>query len=747
MSTTFNAISGMRAANSIIIQTSNNIANAETAGFKSGIAELYNIKGENGVSYLTSNTIDDKGSFNYTGIVTDLATNSNKAFFIAKNSLNSEIVNVATGSFRPNVNGQLEYLGKYVLLGVKYSDEGNLPGFNQNTIEPIVIDNTIESKAIASTQIYENFSLNSELLARGKASFVMNPSAANKSTSGKLDGMLQSSGDLQPGNGFMVQIQEQKNDEIITNSIKCIFQGAITSSSFSQTGNLISSGDPSDSIDIDYNGVLTSIPRSVIQSGNDLTSMTNIQNAITNLGLNATLISSGGNVQLSILPPNTTSDSLIISGTLATSLGITASIMPVQSGAVRFSSMKDLKEQLVSSFAAVDSNDASDSIILMARPNTCVTLRNLQGANVLGTLGMYAGPIIGQGYDPYDPNQNIASGNASPDIIESVSLYDSKGGEHILNVAIKKVEDGWIQEAYTSNQDELVGVRSDGLLQVTKFTFDTKGNLKASSGVVPTVTSKLFIDPFATISSTSGAPDTVSINGTTLTLGTDFNSYVGLVNAVNNNSILSSQVEATIMKNNEGLYNFKIISKNGVTPTIKTTLFGIESYDALPDASQSLILNFSTDLNIDNIKVQFNKEQVSESVHRNMSGSVTANGMGISSISSISIDTHGDLIGNFANGTNKKLYRIPIATYKNVNGLEVLGDSALKGSATSGKMSIVSAGDQGTGEILSGNIETSNVEQAEELTTLITTKQFYNMNTKSWQTGNAIIDYLLNSMN
>lgn len=747
MSTTSNAISGMRAANSIIIQTSNNIANAETPGFKSGITELYNIRGDNGVSSLTGNTIDEKGSFNYTGIVTDLATNSNKAFFIAKNAINGEVVNIATGSFTPNVNGELEYLGKYLLLGAKYDDQGDLPGFNASTLQPIVVDNTIESKAIASTQISETFSLNSGLLAKGQASFVMTPASANKNPSGQLDGILKSGGDLQPGNGFMVQIQEQKNDEIITNSIKCIFQGAITSNSFSSTGNVIAGGSPTDSIDINYNGNLVSIARSSISDTNDGASLAKLQTALTNLGLNASISSSGGNLTLNILPPNASTDSLTISGILATSLGITASILPIQSGAIRFSSMKDLKDQLSNSFADIDSNNSSESLVLTARPNTFVSLENLQSANVLGSLGMYSGPIIGQGYDPYDSNQNIASDKASPDIIESVTLYDSKGGEHVLNVALKKVEDGWIQEVYTSDKNNLVGIRDDGLLQVTKFTFDQKGNLKSTLPVVPTITSTKFVDPFATIASAGGSSNTVSINGTTLSFGTDFNSYVDLVNAINTNATLSSQVEATITKDGQGLYSLKLISKNGLAPTINTNIFGVNVPNQLPDASQKLTLTFNETQNILPITVQFSTDKMSESSHKNMSGSVNANGMGVSSLSSISIDSKGDLIGNFANGTSKLLYRIPVATYKNVNGLEVLGDNSLKGSATSGKMSIVSAGEQGTGEVLSGNVESSNVEQAEELTTLITNKQFYNMNTKSWQTGNAIIDYLLNSMN
>ena len=71
----------------------------------------------------------------------------------------------------------------------------------------------------------------------------------------------------------------------------------------------------------------------------------------------------------------------------------------------------------------------------------------------------------------------------------------------------------------------------------------------------------------------------------------------------------------------------------------------------------------------------------------------------------------------------------------------------MRASTTSGSLKIVSAGTSSAGEILAGNLETSNVEQAEQLTKLVTNKQFYNMNTKSWQTGNAIIDYLLNATN
>ena len=45
-----------------------------------------------------------------------------------------------------------------------------------------------------------------------------------------------------------------------------------------------------------------------------------------------------------------------------------------------------------------------------------------------------------------------------------------------------------------------------------------------------------------------------------------------------------------------------------------------------------------------------------------MLGEITADGIGSSTLASISISNDGDIIGTFANGMNKKLYKIPLAT-------------------------------------------------------------------------------------
>lgn len=750
-STTSIAITGMRAANKLIATASNNIANSETAGFKAGFVQLSNIPNNNGVQSKGGYEIDKKGAFEYTGIVTDLATNNN-SFFVVKNKINGERLNVATGSFRPNANGELEYLDKYILLGAKYDSKGNLPGYDVATLESIIIRTSEESQPTQTSEIKEQFSLNAGLLAKGQASFVMTPKdTVNRSATKNLNGILNSGGALQPGNGFAIHMQEEENGEIVTKTVRCVFTGPITSkSTLTSTGVEIATAPANDELEINYNGVKTSIKRSEIASLSTTSNNDAIDNIIaklTAIGLSVTKDISSGNPQIVILPPNQGNESLIISGPLAIVLGLNQSAMPIQKDSMRFTSMNDLKNALAGQFSEIVTEATSDSMLFIAKPNTNISLENLQSsADVLGALGMYEGAIKGQGYDPYDSNRNMASRSIQPDMTKSVALFDSKGQQHLATVSLKKIEDGWIQELHMS-KDNLVNVREDGLLQVTKFSFDTNGNLVKANAVVPTVTTVTVSDIFATIpNNPSSTVQTFTVNGKVFTKGTDFNSMIDLVNAINKDSTTSTTVQATIFEDGDNFYKIKLISKDGSVPTATGTVLAVNPIQTqIPDASKELQIKFNSIVGAAPLNITFEYTKITELVHNEMFGDISANGMGASILTSFSIDNYGTLVGTFANGSKKNLFKIPVATYANVNGLEVAGDNAFRASAKSGKMDIVGPGESKGGEVLSGNIENSNVEQARELTMLVTGNQFSSMNVKAWSTGNAMIDTLINA--
>ena len=357
---------------------------------------------------------------------------------------------------------------------------------------------------------------------------------------------------------------------------------------------------------------------------------------------------------------------------------------------------------------------------------------NLQLGDVLDDLGMYSGPVLGQGYDPYDINSNMASVNATPDILREVSLYDSKGGQHLFNVAMKKIEDGWMQEFYAANKDEIPGVRDDGLLQVTKFKFDTKGNLLSAETVAPSAISSAVNNPFDAIPPNPGG-NTVIVNGITFTQGTNFQSMIDLVNAINSNVTLQNGVQTTIVEDAQGQFRLNLMSTNGVIPQVKSAVLSFSTTPVqLPSALDKLTITFNASANIDPITSTFDYKNINEAVNKEMQGFVDANGSGVSTLSDISISDDGTLTNMFVNGYSKDVYKIPLAIFRNVRGLNVRGDNALSQTPQSGKMQLVNPGESVSGELLPGNIETSNSDSAIELTSVIKNSQFYNMNIKKY---------------
>jgi flagellar hook protein FlgE len=62
----------------------------------------------------------------------------------------------------------------------------------------------------------------------------------------------------------------------------------------------------------------------------------------------------------------------------------------------------------------------------------------------------------------------------------------------------------------------------------------------------------------------------------------------------------------------------------------------------------------------------------------------------------------------------------------------------------SGDVQIGFAGSGGLGDIISGSIENSNVDIAEELTSMIESQRNYTANSKVFQTGSDLMDVLVN---
>ncbi|MBN9237153.1 MULTISPECIES: flagellar hook protein FlgE [Phyllobacteriaceae] len=120
------------------------------------------------------------------------------------------------------------------------------------------------------------------------------------------------------------------------------------------------------------------------------------------------------------------------------------------------------------------------------------------------------------------------------------------------------------------------------------------------------------------------------------------------------------------------------------------------------------------------------------------------NGNGPSSIEKVSIGKDGTIYAQYADGSTKPLYKIPLATVPSPDRLVQQSGNVFTQSPDSGDVRIGFAGDGKLGDIMSGNLENSNVDIAEELTNMISSQRSYTANSKVFQTGSELMDILVN---
>ncbi|HEY6632143.1 MAG TPA: flagellar hook protein FlgE [Rhizobiaceae bacterium] len=123
---------------------------------------------------------------------------------------------------------------------------------------------------------------------------------------------------------------------------------------------------------------------------------------------------------------------------------------------------------------------------------------------------------------------------------------------------------------------------------------------------------------------------------------------------------------------------------------------------------------------------------------------VEANGNAPSGIESIEIDADGTMYAQYENGSFRELYRIPLANVQSPDMLTALPGNVYTPSAQSGDLQMGFPGSGGLGTMISGALENSNVDIAEELTNMIESQRSYTANSKVFQTGADLMDILVN---
>jgi flagellar hook protein FlgE len=122
----------------------------------------------------------------------------------------------------------------------------------------------------------------------------------------------------------------------------------------------------------------------------------------------------------------------------------------------------------------------------------------------------------------------------------------------------------------------------------------------------------------------------------------------------------------------------------------------------------------------------------------------TVDGNGASQVTGVEISSDGTVNAKYDNGDTTALYKIAMANVESPDNMSVLSGNVFSATAASGDVQIGFAGSSGFGDIVSGALEDSTVDLADELTTMIASQRSYTANSKVFQTASDLLDTLVN---
>jgi flagellar hook protein FlgE len=113
-------------------------------------------------------------------------------------------------------------------------------------------------------------------------------------------------------------------------------------------------------------------------------------------------------------------------------------------------------------------------------------------------------------------------------------------------------------------------------------------------------------------------------------------------------------------------------------------------------------------------------------------------------LQNIGIDPSGTISGSFTNGVTLVLAQIVLADFNNPSGLLRSGDNMYSVSANSGSAVLGFAGEGSQSVVTSGALEMSNVDLAQEFTSMITAQRGYQSNARVISTSDEMLQEVVN---
>jgi len=120
----------------------------------------------------------------------------------------------------------------------------------------------------------------------------------------------------------------------------------------------------------------------------------------------------------------------------------------------------------------------------------------------------------------------------------------------------------------------------------------------------------------------------------------------------------------------------------------------------------------------------------------------TVDGSPFGSVTGVTVGKDGTLTAQFSNGLSQDVYKVPLATFSNPDGLAQVSGNAYVANKASGAANMNAADSGSAGSIASKSLEGSTVELASEFTSLITTQRAYSASARIITTADQMLQQL-----
>jgi len=189
--------------------------------------------------------------------------------------------------------------------------------------------------------------------------------------------------------------------------------------------------------------------------------------------------------------------------------------------------------------------------------------------------------------------------------------------------------------------------------------------------------------------------------------------------------------------------NSKAVSANG---TITFQPDGTLTAGGIAPTNPTLLFSPSGGARLAQIAINFGSGfgGVTQTSSSSVMSALSQDGSPSASMTNMSIDQFGNVVGVFSNGNSKNLAQIMVSTFSNLSGLTSQGDNMYASYANSGKARVGSLGEETNTTIQSGALEASNVDLSTEFAKMIVAQRGFQANAKVITTADSLLQEITN---